>query len=124
MRGLLLACSSCAILEQRYTLPGVELFPLEAQAESDVRRTGVFIFSTATEDQYAIVVVAGLRETVLMTTGPAAGIAIDLAEPSVAAFVALLTNGTWVNKFGHVITALESAYLQVRDAVFIPDWLS
>lgn len=123
LRGTLQPCTGCAFLEQRYVLPFVELATPAPVAGVMAQRHGVFVFSTATPDQYAIIAIPGLLNSLLMTTGPGAGVAIDTTMPAVAALVAELTNGTWCNKYGYIITTLEAAYLQVRNAVFVPAWL-
>lgn len=123
LRGLISNCTGCAIVEQRYVLPGVELATPNPAPGISTPRHAVFIFSTVAPDQYAIIAVPGMRNDILMTIGPGAGVAINPNHPAVAALVGELTNGSWLNRFGHAITALEAAYLQVRDAVFVPDWL-
>lgn len=124
LRGTLQTLTGCAFLEQRYTLPFVEMATPAPLVGTLTQRHGVFIFSTATPDQYAIIAIPGLLDTLLKTTGPGAGVAINTALPAVAALVAELTNGAWCNKYGYIITSLEAAYLQVRNAVYIPGWLS
>lgn len=123
MRGRLSGCSSCAIIEQRYVLPFVELFPNDPQAASDVRRCGVFVFSTAEPDQWFVLAVPGIRDELLTVDGVAPGVLINQDAPEVAALVEEMTSGRYCNPFGHIITQLEAAYLQVRDAVFVPIWL-
>lgn len=59
---------------------------------SDTRRQGVFIFGES-PDGLAVVRLPSILESVLMTSGPYAGIEIDQSLPAVAAFVAALTNG-------------------------------
>lgn len=123
LRGLLRPVSGCRIITQSYILPGIELATPDPLAGVIAQRHAVFVFSTTEPDQYAIIAVPGLRDDLLLQTGPFAGLAIDTTLPAVAAFVLELTNGSWVNKFGYTILTLEAAYLQVRDAVFVPDWL-
>lgn len=114
MRGALSACSDCAYVEQQLRYPAWELYPPDAEPGSDSRRCGVFIFGTITPDQYAIIIVPGIYDTVLKTTEPGAGLDIDLQHPAIAAFVAHLTSGVYCNRFGYTLTHLEAAFLQVR----------
>jgi hypothetical protein len=123
MRNRLAVISGCTYFDQRYTLPAVELFPTLPAAGSAVERCGVFVFATVSPTQYALIAVAGIRSELLLAAGPTAGIEIDRTAPAVAGFIAELTSGAWCNRFGYTITALEAAYLQVRHAVYIPDWL-
>lgn len=124
LRARLGVVSGCAFLEQWFVLPAVEVATPDPVAGVVAQRHAVFVFSTDTADQYAIIAVPGLRDELLMASGPGAGVLIDRDNPSVAAFVAELTSGRWCNRFGRVLVELEAAYLQVRDAIFVPDWLS
>lgn len=123
LRGLLLAFSGCTALTQSYVLPAVEIGTANPLAGILAQRHAVFVFATATAGQYAIIAIPGVRDDMLTTSGPGAGVLLDVSNIVVAGFVFELTSGAWCNKFGHVLTELITAYLQVRDAVFVPDWL-
>lgn len=123
LRARMGGCSGCAYLIQDYVLPGVELFPPDPLDGSDVRRCGVFVFGTASADQFGIVVVPGLRAELVKVEGRGAGVELRQDDPAVAGLIAELISGRWCNPFGYVLTTLEAAYAQVRDAVFIPRFL-
>lgn len=90
-----------------------------APAGGQVARMGVFIFTCSGDDQYAIVQVPAIKPGVLMTTGPGAGILLDLAHPDVDTFIQLLRSGfgisgNYINPFGQTIDDIEIAYMQFR----------
>lgn len=123
LRARLGAMSGCAILRQHYILPGVELMRPAAAAGPRVQRCGVLVFSTAEPDALGLVVIPGIRDELVMASGQGAGLCLDTTAPALAALVAELTSGRWCNPWGHVLLELEAAYIQVRDAVYIPDWI-
>lgn len=59
---------------------------------SDTRRQGIFIFGEA-PDGLAVVRLPSILESMLTTSGPYAGIAIDQSIPAVAAFISALVSG-------------------------------
>ena len=113
-RSIINALSSCTITRQsvvyRFT-PENRNEPLE---DSSVHNVGVFIFTTSDSEQYAMFVLPGIDESVLMTTGPGAGILIDATNPLIVALVEQITSGLWYSQFGYQIDELVIAFRQVR----------
>lgn len=124
LRGRIGAMSGCAFLQQSYVLPAVEVATPNTIPGVVTQQYAVFVFSTTEIGQYAIIAIPGVRFELLMTTGPGAGVLLDTEHAAVAALVAELTNGSWCNQFGYILTELEAAYRQVRDAVFVPEFLA
>lgn len=114
MRARLRSVSSIAFVRDNIIFPGVETAPRTPAAGVQLDRRGVFIFGTVSPDEFALVELPGIVDSVLVTTGPTAGLNIDQAAPAVQAFVAQLTNGSWCNEFGYPLTTLEAAYVQIR----------
>lgn len=113
LRGHLTPLTGCTFTRQSVVYSAVEQTPA-APANVHVSRMGVFVFSTTAANQYAVIELPGLRDSMLMTTGPGYGILIDQSKPEIGAFIAEMISGRWCNRFGYVITECESAMLQLR----------
>lgn len=123
VRLLLGGCTGCVYLRQDVVYPAVELSRQVVPAGADARRVGVFVFSTVEPAQYAIVAVPGIKLELLVAGVPGADFEIDIEHTDVVELVAELTSGLYCNRFGYTITALESAYAQVRNELQLPQWL-
>ena len=78
-----------------------------AGAERIMRRA-VFVFATAVEDQYAVVVLPGVNADFVEDD-----FSIDTTAAPIAALIRSLIAGIWVNPFGVALTELLSAYLEI-----------
>ena len=112
-RGRVDACIDVVFVRQAVVFSGVEVPAPTPLGDTDGTQVGVFIFSDDA-GEYAAVELHGIKSSLLMTTGPGAGLLIDLDNADVAALVAELVSGLWCNPFGYPLTTLESAYLQIR----------
>lgn len=113
IRGLAAACMDCVFVRQSVVFSSVVAPRPSTPTSADHTQVGVLIFST-TGDEYAIIGIDGLSPATLLTTGPGAGVLIDVTNAGIAALVAALISGDWCNPFGDQLVALESAYLQIR----------
>lgn len=113
LRGLIAACSDAVFIRQSVIFPAVESPHPVAGIGADASRVGGLIFSCDT-GELDIIEVHGLKDEMLMTTGPGAGLLIDRTNPVIVDLVDELTGGIWCNPFGFDLLALESAYLQIR----------
>lgn len=91
-RIMLANLSSAACYQVELFVRFVDSTPIGADPGSDVLRHGVFIFGSEPETM-AIVRLPSIMPALLESGGPFAGIAIDLANPDVAAVVAALASG-------------------------------
>lgn len=110
---LLATGSNCAVyaakLSNRYlvsdTPPGVG-----ADAHQQV-----VLLLRCDDDSLAVMAVPGVNPAVVLTSGPTAGVGIDLNHSAIAALVSALTTGIAgarpVSPTGHAFTALEAAYV-------------
>lgn len=80
----------------------------------DNKRTGVFIYNTSDNEEYALIELPSLNETLLMATGNGEGVLIDLSISEVTAFIDLLIESGVTNPFAVEITSLLAAYRQSR----------
>jgi hypothetical protein len=81
---------------------------------SAVKRCGVFIYECAGIDQQALIEVPSIRETLLLTSGPSAGVEIDREDAGVIAFNDLMVSVGACNPFVALIETLLIAYRQSR----------
>lgn len=91
-RGMVEALSSAACFEVELFIRFTDSTPPSAASGSSVLRHGVFIFGSD-PDAMAIVRLPSIAPELLESSGPFAGIAIDLAAPGVADLVAALASG-------------------------------
>lgn len=115
LRAPLQGLSDAVIGWQSLTYAMVETSVHLPPAGTNIHQVGVFIFTTDTPEQYAIVEIPGIHTKHLMTTGPAEGIDIDLTDGAVSALLAELTSGLWCNHFGFTLTACIAGFLQWRE---------
>jgi hypothetical protein len=98
---------------QSVVYPSIELIPGSPLADSDATRVGVFIFACGLM-QYAIIEIAGIKDDYIFIDPTSGGLWITLDDPVVEAFVDYMISGVFMNRFGHVLESLETAYIQIR----------
>jgi hypothetical protein len=112
-RPIIEGITSCTI--ERQSLVFVWQIDSPAAGAGVATRTGVFVFSTSEPDQFAVVAVPGIRESVLIDSGIGAGLVIDLEHPDVESFVDALISDLWCNPFGFQLVEVQAAFMQIRD---------
>jgi hypothetical protein len=113
-RPLAAAISGADCVEQRVIfslVPDVRPVPAPGVPIGDC---AVFVFATTDPAQWGIVEVVGFDRSLLESTGPGAGVRVDLAAPAVIAFCDELVSGAYCNPFGYILTGVESGFLTVR----------
>lgn len=113
LRSLIAACTDAVFIRQSVVFSAVESPRPDAGAGADASRVGGLIFSCDT-GELDIIEIHGLKDEMLMTTGPGAGLLIDRTNTAIIDLVAELISDIWCNPFGFDLLALESAYLQIR----------
>lgn len=81
---------------------------------SDVLRSGVFIFQDVGSVDIGLVEVASIKDDLLETTGPGAGVLIIQSDSRVLDFAAALYDAGATNPFAVLLGALSAAYRQSR----------
>lgn len=76
--------------------------------------TGVFIFENASVPSVGLVEVHSIKDDLLVTIGPGAGVLIDMSDSRVTAFVGALDDAGACNPFAHLLGDLVTAYKQSR----------
>lgn len=113
LRATVAALSGCSFVHQAVVYTAVEPTAGDPLPGADVWRVGTFVFDCAEPGTYAILLVPGIRDELLLPDGPWAGRAINQEHPAVVALVAALV-GTFCNPFGQPIATLRAAFLQVQ----------
>ncbi len=106
--------TGCVLVKQRIKYVSAPFDPVLLTSGSPITRTGVFFFSTGSSSPDGGVVVHGVKEAILLTDGPAAGVGIDLANSDVLAFAAAIIDNGLSNPFADVFVSLFAAYVQSR----------
>lgn len=92
---------------------------------ADVRRVGAFVFSTETAGQRAVIAIPSVDSSIVLSSGPWAGQAIDTDNVEVAEFLTTITDNTAPVRIcdpeNNKITALSVAYRQHRIPP-LPPW--
>lgn len=91
-RNLVIPLSDAVNTDADLIVGWTETTPAPAGAGANVRRAGTFIFNTSA-GELASIRVPSIDESLLLTSGPYAGIGIDLASSDVAAFVSAIAGG-------------------------------
>lgn len=113
LRPLLESLSDAAIVKQDIAYTWRDLSPPDPSTRL-VGESGAFIFDTGVLNQVTIIVLPAASADLFVTSGPLAGIDIDLAQSDVAAFIAAINSGLWVNPFGYDLVECVAAYLTVK----------
>lgn len=116
LRSVVQPATTCRVVAGRFTLTASEQSPAAPAAGGRAWRAGVFIFTTAEPDQYVLISIPGLRSDLVLTTGPGAGVEIDITITAVQDFIAAFIAGPWCSPFGLAPVALLAAIYQVRPA--------
>lgn len=81
---------------------------------SDVRRSGVLIFTTADAEEYALIEIPSIRQTLILATGNGAGVLIDATSTEIQDIIAALIAAGVTNPFAVDISSLLTVYRQSR----------
>jgi hypothetical protein len=114
-RTLVAAVSSAVCTDADLLIRYVETTPATPGVDSDCQREAVLIFDAGVP-ALAVVRVPSIAESMLLASGPYAGIAIDQANADVAALLGALSAGLGgtqpIDPFGVDLGDLVQAYMQ------------
>lgn len=113
LRALLPGISGCSVERQQVEYYAVEMEPATPGMQL-ASVAGVLVFTTTEPQQYALVIIPGIRSEYILVTGATAGVELDTSASAIADLVAELTSGRWCNPWGYVITELAAAMVQIR----------
>lgn len=106
--------SGATLITQRVRYKWVPDVPVTAGGSTPIARTGIFFFSTGSSTPDSLISIPSLKDSVIETTGPGAGVRIDLSNSDVIAFGdEVVANGV-SNPFADLFVSLFAAYVQSR----------
>lgn len=114
MIAALSALTDAAFVSYEIVYTAVPEVGLIGAEGSDRLRVGVFIFDCVEADQVGLVEVPAIKDEMLVTDGPGAGVLIDVENADVLAFVDVLVVSGATNPFAVALDVLTTAYRQSR----------
>lgn len=112
--SILASLTDAVLVKQRIKYISVPEAPVAAGGSTPVTRNGIFFFSTGSSTPDALLAIPGIKDSVLVTSGPLEGVGIDLTNSDVIAFRDAVLSLPFSNPFGDEFTSLFAAYLQSR----------
>lgn len=106
--------TDCVFVRQQIVYPFVPPGALYGAPMSDKFRAGVFTFDCVDIGMVGIEYVPAVKDTLLVASGPGAGILIDVAAAEVVSYLSVLHDNNVCNPFGSLLAALTAAYRQSR----------
>jgi hypothetical protein len=115
LASVMAAATDCVAVRRAVTYRIIEQPPIARGHTGVAQNVGLFVWTTDSGDDLAIVRLPGLPSSALLTTGPFAGEWIDLANSEIAAVVELLADGPWSDPFGAGLIEVQAAYLRIEE---------
>lgn len=112
LASIIASVTDCVIVRQRIKYKVLQVEPPPAAIGSSVKRVGGFYLSTSSTTPDAVILIPGISDAILETSGVRAGYGIDVSNSDVIAFVSELLAMGATNPFADAITALDDAYLE------------
>jgi hypothetical protein len=82
---------------------------------ADERRCGVLVFACDGINQYAIIVIPGIKNECISAVGANM---LDIEHSGIAALIAELMSGKYRNKYGYALIACKYAGLEIREKIY------
>jgi len=114
LASILLPLSGAVLVAQRIKYQWVPEAPVAATDGSPIVRAGAFFFNTGESTPMELVMVRAVKDAIVSTIEPEAGVAIDTSHSDVIAFIDTVVDGIFTNPFGDDIVSFEDAYIQSR----------
>jgi len=114
LAAIVVPLTNCSLIGIRVRYKTEPALPVLLTGGSPITKTGIFFFSTGPSTPDALVSVPALKDSVVLSSGPTAGVGIDLSNTDVMTFASAVVSGGMSNPFADVFTALFAAYIQSR----------
>lgn len=114
LASFLAPLTGCVLVKQRIKYVSAPFDPVLLTGGSPITKTGLFFFSTGPSTPDASIGIPGIKDSLLITDGPLAGVGIDLTNSDVLSFAASVVDNGFSNPFGDVFVSLFAAYVQSR----------
>lgn len=112
--SILLPLTDSVLIKQRIKYISAPEAPGMASGSNPITHTGLFFFSTGPSTSDGAIAVPGVKDSVVLTSGPCADVCIDLGNSDVIALADAVIAAGMSNPFGDVFDALFAAYVQSR----------
>lgn len=113
LAALLRPVSSCGLVKFHVVFTAYDETTTDLPTTVDLMRRGVFLYQTS-DSTLSVLKVASIRPDLLLSTGPYAGVGVDLAQPAIAALVQATVEGIGgvqpCDEWGVDLTELVAAY--------------
>lgn len=114
LASILLPLSGAVLVAQRIKYQWVPETPVAAADGSPIVRAGAFFFNTGEDTPMELIMVRAVKEAIISTDEPGAGVSIDTGHSDVIAFLDTVIDGIFTNPFADDIVSFEDAYIQSR----------
>jgi hypothetical protein len=108
------AITGAVFVRQYIVYPFVPPGALYGAPTSDKFRAGIFTFDCVDAGQVGLADVPAIKDELLVTAGPGAGVLIDVTLSDVVSYLSVLHDNNVCNPFGSLLGALTAAYRQSR----------
>jgi hypothetical protein len=112
--SILASLTGCTLVATRIKYRSEPFPPVLLTGGSPITRTGIFFFSTGVSTPDALVSVPGIKDAVIVSSGPGEGVQIDITNSDVVTFANAVVDNGFSNPFADVFVALFAAYVQSR----------
>lgn len=112
--SILAPLTGAVLVRQRIKYISAPDSPVSADDDTAIIRTGLFFFSTGLSTSDTGIMVPAVKDAIIKTDGPTAGIGIDLTHSDVISFESVAIASSVCNPFGDMAEQLFVAYLQSR----------
>jgi hypothetical protein len=114
LASILLPLSGASLVAIRIRYRSAFEEPVPATGDTPITRTGIFFFDCGGELPDALISVPAIKDDVLVSSGPSAGVEIDTTNGYVSSFIAAVVENGVSSPFGDDIASFVIAYLQSR----------
>lgn len=104
------AITGCLVVRIGVSFPHKDNEPGTPRTTLPMQALARFNFQLTSDSTFFTSVSTPLNPDWLLTTGPLAGVGIDLSNSDVASFTSLITDGIWVDPFAEDIGPIYSAF--------------
>jgi len=112
--AILASLSDATLIKIRIKYVSAPEVPVAASGSTPITRTGIFFFSTGSSTPDSLVSVPAIKDSIVLDSGPAAGVGIDLSNSDVIAFGGAVVDNGISNPFADLFVSLFAAYIQSR----------
>lgn len=110
----LASLTGCVLVKQRIKYVSAPFDPVLLTVGSPITKTGLFFFSTGPDTPDASVSIPGVKDAILVSSGPCSGVCINLTNPDVTTFTDAVISSGLSSPFGDVFLSVFAAYVQSR----------